>query len=147
MLDQLLDTTTGTDTCTAGQNISHALTGINVTVTIIHMELIPDHITDATIGAPYDTITPVLIAITVTHHTGDHPHIEVYQLISRDHSRSRSCTSYKPSKNNSFKPSSSSSRTTVKPQDKKHRRVMIDDPQSDYYSSDDTSSDFENYLN
>ena len=24
-------------------------------------------------------MTPALITITVTHHTGDHPHIEVYQ--------------------------------------------------------------------
>ena len=66
---------------------------------------------------------------------------------SRDCSRSRSHTSYKPSKNTSSKSSSSSSRTTVKPQDKKQRRVMIDGPQSNYYSSDDTSSDSEDDLN
>ena len=35
----------------------------------------------------------------------------------------------------------------VKPQDKKQKRVMIDDPQTDYYSSDDTSSDSEDDLN
>ena len=62
---------------------------------------------------------------------------------SRDHSRSRSCTSYKPSKNTS----SSSSKTSVKSQDKKQRRVMIDDPQSDYYRSNDTTSDSEDDLN
>ena len=27
----------------------------------------------------HDFVTPAHIAITVTHHTGDHPHIEVYQ--------------------------------------------------------------------
>ena len=41
---------------------------------------------------------------------------------SRDHSRSRSWTSYKPSKNTSSKSSSCCSRTTVKPQDKKQRK-------------------------
>ena len=66
---------------------------------------------------------------------------------SRDCSRPRTCTPYKPSKTTSSKPSSSSSRTTVKNQDKKHRRVTIDDPQSDYYSSDDTSGDSEYDLN
>ena len=29
----------------------------------------------------------------------------------------------------------------MKPQDRKHHRVMIDDPQTDYYITDDTSSD------
>ena len=66
---------------------------------------------------------------------------------SRDHSRSRTCTPYKPSNTTFSNPSSSSSRTTLKHQDKKHRRVTIDDPQSDYYSSNDTSSDLEYDLN
>ena len=36
---------------------------------------------------------------------------------------------------------------TVKPQEKRQKRVMNDDPQSDFYSSDDTSSDSDNDLN
>ena len=47
---------------------------------MIHTEVIPNHITDATTGALHDTITPALIIITETHHIGDHSHIEV-QLI------------------------------------------------------------------
>ena len=43
--------------------------------------------------------------------------------------------------------SSRSSRMTVKPQDKRQKRVTIDEPQSDFYSSDDTSSDSEDDLN
>ena len=62
---------------------------------------------------------------------------------SRDCSISRSHTSYKPSRNTLSKSSSSSSQTTVKAKDKMQRRVMIDNPQSDYYSSDDTFSDSE----
>ena len=54
---------------------------IEVTVTIIHAEVVPDHFTDITTGELDDTTTPALIAIAMTHHTGDHPHIEVYQPI------------------------------------------------------------------
>ena len=79
--DQPLDTTTRTGTDIAGQDHSHTLMDIKVTVTIIHAEVIPDHITDAIIGPLHNTITPTLIIIAVTHHTGDHPHIVVYQLI------------------------------------------------------------------
>ena len=80
MPHQLLNTT-GTGTGIAGQDHSHTSAAINVTVAIIHMEVIPDHITDVTREALQDTITPTLIAITMTHHTGDHPHIDVYQPI------------------------------------------------------------------
>ena len=62
---------------------------------------------------------------------------------SRDCYKSRTCISYKPSKTTSSKPSSSSSRTTVKHQ----ARSTIDDAQSDYYSSDDTSNDSEDDVN
>ena len=64
-----------------GQDHSHTPTDIKVTVTIIHTEVIPDHITDVTTETLQDTVTPALIVITVTHHTGDHPHVEVYQPI------------------------------------------------------------------
>ena len=53
----------------AGQDHSHTLADIKVTVVIIHLEVIPDHITDVTTEALHDTITPALIAIAVTHHT------------------------------------------------------------------------------
>ena len=65
----------------AGQDHSHTLADIEVTVTIIQTEVIPILITDATTGALYDTISPALIIITMTHHTGDHSHTEVHQLI------------------------------------------------------------------
>ena len=81
MPDQILDTNARTGTDIAGQDHSHTLMNIQVTVTIIHTEVIPDHITDVTTGALHNTITPSLIAIAMTHHTGDHPHIEVYQPV------------------------------------------------------------------
>ena len=49
---------------------------IEVTVMIIHAEVIPNHITDATTEALPDIITP---ATAVTFHTGDLHHIEAYQ--------------------------------------------------------------------
>ena len=80
MTDQLLNIT-GTSTDITGQDHSHPSTDIEVTVAIIHTEVIPDHITDITTEALQDTIIPALITIAMTHHTGDHPHIEVYQPI------------------------------------------------------------------
>ena len=80
MPDQLLNTT-GIDTNIAGQDHSHIPTDIKVTATIIHTEDVQDHITDATTEVLHDTITPALITITVTHHTRDHPHVDVYQPI------------------------------------------------------------------
>ena len=47
---------------------------------IIHTKVVPNHITDATTEALNDIITPAPIATTVTCHTGDHHHIEAYQL-------------------------------------------------------------------
>ena len=79
--DQLLGTITCTGTDIAGQDHSHTLADIEVTVTMTHTKVIPDHITDATTGALHDTVTPALIVITVTHHTGDHSHVDVPQLI------------------------------------------------------------------
>ena len=47
----------------------------------------------------------------------------------------------------SSKPSSTCNKTTLKHQDRKYKRVTIDDPQSDYYSSDDASNDSDDDLN
>ena len=65
----------------ADQDHSHILADIEVTVAITHTEVVSNLITDATIGALHDAITPALIVITVAHHTKDHPHAEVPQLI------------------------------------------------------------------
>ena len=52
---------------------------IKVTVMIIHAEVIPNHITDATTEALPNTITPAPIITAVTHHIGNLHHIEAYQ--------------------------------------------------------------------
>ena len=52
---------------------------IEVTVTIVHAEVIPNHITDAPTEAIPDAITPAPIITTMTHHTENLHHIEAYQ--------------------------------------------------------------------
>ena len=69
---------------------------------------------------------------------------------SRDCSRSRSHTAYKPSKKTLYKSSSHPSRTSAKSHNRKHPRVMIADPQTEFYSSSDDSNDSnddEDHLN
>ena len=147
MPDQLLDTTTRTGTDIAGQDHSHTLADIEVTIAIIHTEAIPDHITDVTTGSTswHHHSSTYCYCHDISHQrSSSHRSSSTH---SRDCSRSSSPTSYKSSKNTSSKSSSSYSRTTVKPQDKKQRRVRIDNLQSDYYSSDNTSSDSEDDLN
>ena len=63
----------------AGQDHSHTLMDIEVTVAIIPTGVVPDHITDAITEALHDTITPALIITAVTCHTGDLHHIEAFQ--------------------------------------------------------------------
>ena len=84
MPDQLLDTNTGTDTDTADQDHSPNHADIEAIVITPPTEAIPSHITrriDATIEVFHDAVAPVLIIITMTHHTKDHPRAEVPQLI------------------------------------------------------------------
>ena len=52
---------------------------IEVTVMIVHAEVVPDHITDAPTKALPDTITPAPTVTAVRHHTRNLHHIEAYQ--------------------------------------------------------------------
>ena len=79
ILDQPLDITTGIGTGIAGQDCIHTLMDTEVTVVIVHAEVIPNHITDALTETLPSTVTPAPIITTVTHHTGNLQHIEVYQ--------------------------------------------------------------------
>ena len=67
---------------------------------------------------------------------------------SRNHSRSRSSSAYWPSKKTQYKTSSWHSRTPAKSQDRRHPRATIDDPQTDFYSSGESSnSNDDDHLN
>ena len=74
--DLHLGTVTKTGIGIAGQG--HSPT---VITKITHTGVAPGHITDTTTEALRDITTPALIITTMTHHTVDHPHIEVPQLI------------------------------------------------------------------
>ena len=50
-----------------------------VTVTIVHAEVISHHITDALTDTLPNTINPVPIVTAVTHHTGNPHHTEAHQ--------------------------------------------------------------------
>ena len=75
--DLHLGTITKTDIRIAGQGHSPILTDITVIVELTHTGVAQGHITDTTTEALHDVSTPALITTTMTHHTGDHPHIEV----------------------------------------------------------------------
>ena len=75
--DLHLCTITKTGIRIAGQGHSPILPDTTVIAKITHTGVIPGHITDTTKEALHNVATPALIITTVTHHTGDHPLIEV----------------------------------------------------------------------
>ena len=81
----------------------------------------------------------------MTPHIEDHFH-RSSSTYSQDQSRSHSHSAYKPSKQALHKFSTHPSRPQDKLHDKRNPRVMIDDPQMDFYSSDNKSSDSEDDL-
>ena len=86
------------------------------------------------------------------HHQWDTTHRRSSSHISssahsRDCSRSKPCTSHKTTCMTSSKPSYSSNKTAWKQKYKKYKQVTIDDPPSNYYSSDEPSSESEEDLN
>ena len=135
---------TGTDIGLAGQDHIPAVIDIGVTVRVVHEGVIPGPITDPHTTAHHATETQVCTATDETLHTEDPHHTEVF---SRDHSRSRPCTSHKHNYKTSSKPSYSSHQTAWKKKDRKYKQVIIDDPPSKYYSSDEQASESDNDLN
>ena len=145
VLGLLTDIITGTDTGSADLGPSHMLVDIEATATTTHIEVTPDLITDALTEAHHIIDTQVLIIINATHHTGHH-HIEVPPLIPEiaadlDHVLHTDPVEWHL--------------LNLHPVlTKQHRnirigniKVIIDDPQSDYYSLDDASSDSNDDLN
>ena len=86
-------------------------------------------------------LTHMVLASDTPHHRSSmHRSSSAY---SRDHSRTYSRSAYKPTKKTSHQSSSHSRRSQAKTHTKRNSRVTIDDPQMDYYSLDDHSSDSE----
>ena len=83
------------------------------------------------------------------HYWWDTPHSRSSSCrsFSRDNNRSRTHTYNKHHHKISTRPSSSSNQTPLKTKDRKYKQVTIDDPPSEYYSSDEQDSDSEDDLN
>ena len=104
------------------------------TVEVTHEGVIPSPITDPYTTAHHTTETVVHTANNKTPHTEDPHHIEVFPGIAVDHKTSS-------------KPSYRSDRTAWKNNDRKYKQVTIDDPPSEYYSSDEQASKSDEDLN
>ena len=116
---------------------------IGVTVTVTLAEVALDPFTDPnvtahhTIEAQAHTVTDETLHTADPHHAGASPEITV----DPGH------TSRKHHHKTSTRPSSSSDQTPWKTKDRKYKQVTIDDPPSQYYSSDEQDSDSEDDLN
>ena len=133
---------TGTDS--ANLDLAHTTPDIEVTVTVIPTEAILDHFIEPSCCSSLHHRS----SSTYCYHC-DTPHCRSSSCrhLSRGDSRSRTHKSsrqhYKPTQR-----SSSSSQTMPwKHKDRRHKQVTIDDPPSEYYSSDEQDSDSEDDLN
>ena len=137
-------TVTRTGTGTAGH--SPIPVDIAATVTMIPTEDIPGHIIetiDVTTGVLHDALTPVLIFPTVTPDIADNLHTGAHQLILRtkadhDHIQHKNQVR-KPCINLQCVPAELKINHMIK----RNPRVMTDDPQTNFHSSNDISSDSE----
>ena len=146
VLDLHLAISTGTDTGLTGPGHIPTITGTEVTARAIHREVTPGHITDAHTGAhpTTDTQTHIIIDGTPDRRSSLHRSSSTH---SRDCSRSRPHNLHRTTHMATSKPTYSSSRTAWKNKDKKYKQVTIDDPPSNYYSSDEPSSESDEDLN
>ena len=141
----ILTMTIETDTDLADCVLTHITPDIGVTAIVIPTEAILDHFIDLHTIAPCITEVSAHTTITVTHHITDPHHADISpeKTVDPEHIDS-SRQHYKPTQR-------SSSKFTVnalwKPKDRRHKQVTIDDPPSEYYSSDEQDSDSEDDLN
>ena len=128
----------------AGPDPIHAAIDTGVAVTVTHKEVTLGPISD-----PPTTVHHVTEAQahTITDETPHTKRSSSCKSFSRDCSRSRPHTSHKHHHKTSTRPSFSSDQTTWKTKDRKHKQVTIDDPPSEYYSSDEQATDSEDDLN
>ena len=140
----ILTATIETGTDSANPDLIHTTSDIEVTIIVIPAEAILDLFIDLHAIAPCITEVPAHTTTTVTHHIADPHHEDTYpeETVDPEHI-SPADNNYKPTQR-----SSSSSQTMPwKQKDRRHKQVTIDDPPSEYYSSDEQDSDSEDDLN
>ena len=121
-----------TGTGLAGPDPVPITTDIGVTVTVTHEEVVLDPTTDPHTVAHHASEAQAHIITNETPHTTDPNHAEVspettVDLGSMHHTNT--------------------DHTTWKTKARKHKQVTIDDPPSEYYSSDEQASNSEDDLN
>ena len=141
VLGLLLDIVTETDTGSTDLDPSHTLTDIKATATATHTKVTSDLITDILTGVHSITNIPVLLVIDATHHAEGPHHIEVAQLIPEitadlDHVLHTDPVQWHLL---NLHPVLEKQHQNIRIE---NIRVTTDDPQPDYYSSDDASSEF-----
>ena len=135
--------TTGTDLDSVTPNLDPVTTAIGVVATRTFVEVAPDHSTDL----PHCNFSCDRSSSSYHRHC-DTPHCRPLSQrnTSRDDSRSRH-----RSRKQHYNPDQGSSSTSRAPswkhKDKRHKQVTIDDPPSEYYSSDDNDCDSDDDLN
>ena len=143
----MIGTTTMTiniGTGSADLNLDPITQDIGVTVTVTLTEVTLDLFTNPHATAHHATEAQVHTITTKTHHTADPHHREVSPEITVDPG---TCTPSKHHYKTPNRPSSSSHQTPWKSKDRKYKQVTIDDPPSEYYSSDEQDSNSEDDLN
>ena len=106
----------------------------------------PGHSTDLPDIVSHTTEAQVHTATTMTHHTADLHPIEFFPKMTADIDH----TNPKNNITNQHKDlhqAHMQHHGIVKSKDRRHKQVTIDDPPSEYYSSDDQDSDSEDDLN
>ena len=123
---------------------THEILDAGVPAAMTPTGVIPDHFIDLHVVAPHATEAQVHTSTAMAHHiAGLHlteifPKTTIDLNIAKPHKQH-----YKPAQG-----SSSSTHTTPwKHKDRRHKQVTIDDPPSEYYSSDDQDSDSKENLN
>ena len=127
----------------AGPDPIHTAIDTGVTVAVTHEEVALDPINDPHTAEHHITEAQVH---TITNES-PHNRSSSHRSFSRDCSRSRPHISHKHHHKSSTRPSSSSNHTTWKTKEGKCKHITIDDPPSEYCSSDEQASDSEDDLN
>ena len=128
----------------AGQDPIHAVIVTGVPVEVPHEEVILGPITDPHTAAHHVTEAQAHTATNETPHTADPHHAEVFlgSTVDPDHIH-HTYTTAKHQQDHLTALTEQPWRT----KDRKHKQVTIDDPPSEYYSSDEQASKSDDDLN
>ena len=131
--------TIGTGTDSVNLDLTHITLDIGATVAVILTEVIPDHFTGHHALALHATGAQAHTATAETHHIADphHAGISPEMTINPTSTITNLHKDHLPVHNQH--PGS--------PKDRRYKHITIDDPPSEYYSSDDQDSDSEDDLN